>query len=100
MAWEKVKLGDICESISDGDHLPPPKSVNGIPFVTISNVNSSNQFDFKNTMFVPQEYYEKLDEKRKPRINSLFSRRFFWNPSVHKRESSFCFSTTYCNFAT
>lgn len=71
MAWEKVKLGDICESISDGDHLPPPKSVNGIPFVTISNVNSSNQFDFKNTMFVPQEYYEKLDEKRKPRINDI-----------------------------
>lgn len=71
MAWEKVKLGDICESISDGDHLPPPKSVDGIPFVTISNVNSSNQFDFKNTMFVPQEYYEKLDEKRKPRINDI-----------------------------
>ena len=71
MPWEKVKLGDVCESISDGDHLPPPKSVNGIPFVTISNVNSSNQFDFKNTMFVPQEYYEKLDEKRKPRINDI-----------------------------
>ena len=71
MSWEKVKLGDICESISDGDHLPPPKSVNGVPFVTISNVNSSNQFDFKNTMFVPQEYYEKLDEKRKPRINDI-----------------------------
>lgn len=71
MAWEKVKLGDICESISDGDHLPPPKSVDGIPFVTISNVNSSNQFDFKNTMFAPQEYYEKLDEKRKPRINDI-----------------------------
>lgn len=71
MSLEKVKLGDICESISDGDHLPPPKSVDGIPFVTISNVNSSNQFDFKNTMFVPQEYYEKLDEKRKPRINDI-----------------------------
>ena len=71
MSWEKVKLGDVCESISDGDHLPPPKSVDGIPFVTISNVNSSNQFDFKNTMFVPQEYYEKLDEKRKPRINDI-----------------------------
>ena len=71
MSWEKVKLGDVCESISDGDHLPPPKSVNGVPFVTISNVNSSNQFDFKNTMFVPQEYYEKLDEKRKPRINDI-----------------------------
>lgn len=71
MAWEKVKLGDICESVSDGDHLPPPKSVDGIPFVTISNVNSSNQFDFKNTMFVPHEYYEKLDEKRKPRINDI-----------------------------
>jgi type I restriction enzyme S subunit len=33
--------------------------------VTISNITNTNQFDFSNTMFVPQEYYDGLDSKRK-----------------------------------
>lgn len=65
MSWKKMKLSDCCVSISDGDHQPPPKADSGIPFVTISNITSTNQFDFSNTMFVPQEYYDKLDTKRK-----------------------------------
>lgn len=65
MSWEKVKLNDICLSISDGDHQAPPKSKKGIPFVTISNITKTNQVDFSNTMFVPQEYYDGLDSKRK-----------------------------------
>lgn len=65
MNWKKMKLSNCCVSISDGDHQPPPKADNGVPFVTISNITSTNQFDFSNTMFVPQEYYDKLDTKRK-----------------------------------
>lgn len=68
--WKKVKLQDICESISDGDHLPPPKAEKGIPFVTIANIKN-NQFDFTNTMFVPELYYEKLDNKRKAKIGDI-----------------------------
>ena len=65
MSWEIKKLSDCCISIADGDHQAPPKSDSGVPFVTISNINASNQFDFTNTMFVPQEYYDGLDSKRK-----------------------------------
>ena len=65
MSWETKKLCDCCVSIADGDHQAPPKSDSGIPFVTISNINASNQFDFTDTMFVPQEYYDRLDSKRK-----------------------------------
>ena len=65
MTWETMKLSECCVSITDGDHLPPPKADSGIPFVTIANINSTNQFDFTNTMFVPQEYYDRLDNKRK-----------------------------------
>ena len=37
---ETKKLIDCCEFISDGDHLPPPKSDSGVPFITsvMSNV--------------------------------------------------------------
>ena len=65
MSWEKHKLSELCSSISDGDHQPPPKVERGIPFVTIANITSTNKFDFSNTMFVPQEYYNSLDNKRK-----------------------------------
>ena len=65
--WKKVKLSECCLSIADGDHQPPPKAEQGIPFVTISNITASNRFDFSNTLYVPQNYYDQLDEKRKAR---------------------------------
>lgn len=70
MKWEKVRLADCCESIADGDHLPPPKAESGIPFVTISNI-VNNKFDFTNTMFVPEEYYNNLDSKRKAKQGDI-----------------------------
>ena len=65
------KLQDCCLSISDGDHLPPPKTDSGIPFITISNIDSTNHIDFSNTLFVPIEYYEKLDDIRKAQPNDI-----------------------------
>lgn len=71
MIFEKIKLKDVCISISDGDHQAPPKANRGVPFVTISNITSTNQFDFSNTMFVPQEYYNSLDSKRKAKEGDI-----------------------------
>ena len=34
-------------------------------------MTSTNQFDFSDTLFVPQEYYDKLDEKRKARKDDI-----------------------------
>jgi len=69
--WKKVKLKDCCLSISDGDHLPPPKTNCGIPFITISNIDSTNHIDFSDTLFVPKDYYEKLDPIRKAQENDI-----------------------------
>ena len=69
--WKKVKLKDSCHSISDGDHLPPPKSDSGVPFVTIANIDSTNHIDFGNTMFVPFEYYNNLNDIRKAKCNDI-----------------------------
>ena len=70
MKWKKVKLGDCCKSIADGDHQAPPKVDKGIPFITISNF-SFNRIDFTNTMFVPKDYYDSLDDKRKACKNDI-----------------------------
>lgn len=71
MSTKKVRLQDICISISDGDHQAPPKSNSGVPFVTISNITNLNQIDFCDTMFVPRWYYEKIDSKRKAKANDI-----------------------------
>lgn len=66
MSWEKVRLEDICISITDGDHQSLPLAEKGIPFIVIANINSANRIEFEKTRYVPIDYYEKLDEKRKP----------------------------------
>ena len=62
-SWKWVRLVDLCKSISDGDHQPPPQVPNGIPFLVISNV-SSGAIDFANTRYVPQDYFEALSAER------------------------------------
>jgi type I restriction enzyme S subunit len=68
--WAICNLQSVCRSITDGDHLPPPKSENGIPFLVIGNVRSQ-LIDFAGSRFVPTEYYEALDPIRRPRIGDL-----------------------------
>lgn len=60
-------LKDVCLSIADGDHMPPPKADSGVPFITISNITKNKTIDFSNVMYVPRDYYNKLADKRKAR---------------------------------
>lgn len=70
--WDKVKLSEITTSITDGDHMPPPKSELGLPFITISNINKqAHQIDFSDTFKVPQKYYDNLKPNRKPIKNDV-----------------------------
>ena len=68
--WKWVRLGEICKSITDGDHLPPPKQNNGIPFIVISDV-SSGVIDFRGNRYVPESYYEKLQSDKKPQKGDI-----------------------------
>lgn len=64
--WNIDVLKNLCSVISDGDHQPPPKAKNGIPFIMISNINK-NLINFEDTNFVSENYYTSLSEKRKPK---------------------------------
>ena len=87
------KLKDCCLSISDGDHLPPPKSDCGIPFITISNIDSTNHIDFSNTLFVPKEYYDNLDSIRKAQPDDIIYSVVgsFGKPVLIKENKKFVF---------
>lgn len=72
--WAEKKLSEITECVSDGDHQAPPKSNDGVPFITISNIDQQNRLDFKKTFFVPQEYFDRITPTRRPRKNdTLYS---------------------------
>lgn len=72
MKYEEKRMEDCCISISDGDHLPPPKSEEGVPFITISNIDPMlNSIDFSDSMYVPKEYFDSLSDIRKATQNDI-----------------------------
>lgn len=87
-----VSVASVCTHITDGDHMPPPKAPNGIPFIMISNING-NQIDFSETAFVGRDYYEDIDSNRRPQVGDvLYSvTGSFGIPVLVDFEKEFCF---------
>ena len=90
--WIEQSLESICYSIFDGDHMPPPKSESGVPFLVISNVNNG-LLSFADTRFVPRDYYEKLSDTRKPKLGDVLYTIVgsFGIPVIVDDEREFCF---------
>lgn len=51
-------------AVTDGDHLPPPQVLKGIPFLVISDVNTG-VISFDKARFVSESYYHSLPDIRK-----------------------------------
>jgi len=68
--WVITDLGSLCLSITDGDHLPPPKSSSGVPLLVIGNVRSGS-IHYEGSRFVSKEYYDALDAIRRPRPGDI-----------------------------
>lgn len=68
--WIWTRLSAIFNIITDGDHQPPPKTDDGIAFLTIGNV-SKGQLDFTNCRTVSPDYYEGVAAYRKPAFGDI-----------------------------
>jgi type I restriction enzyme S subunit len=91
---EIVSLSDLASDITDGDHMPPPKAPEGIPFITISNIcKTTNAIDFSDTFKVPHEYFDKLKHNKKPRIGDILYTvtGSFGIPVIVNQNADFCF---------
>jgi type I restriction enzyme S subunit len=64
-SWKWCRLSSMFNAVTDGDHLPPPKSDDGIAFLTIGNITTGT-LDFKGSRFVPDSYYRGLADFRRP----------------------------------
>ncbi len=63
--WKWVRLASLFNVVTDGDHLPPPKSENGVAFLTIGNI-TTGKLEFDSCRFVHQSYFDALASFRKP----------------------------------
>jgi len=96
-AWkqgELVTLSDLASGITDGDHLPPPKSPTGIPFITIGNiVKDTRTIDFSDTFKVPRDYFDGVKPIKKPKKGDvLFTvTGSFGIPVLVNDNREFCF---------
>ncbi len=91
---ELITLTDLATDITDGDHLPPPKSPTGVPFITIGNiVKETRTIDFSDTFMVPRAYYDTLKPYKKPRQGDvLFTvTGSFGIPVIVRDDTEFCF---------
>jgi len=77
-AWqtcELATLSDLASDITDGDHIPPPKSQEGVPFITIGNIlKETHAIDFRSTFMVPRGYFEALKANKRPRRGTCSTR--------------------------
>lgn len=63
--WEWASLSEVCESIVDGDHQPPPQTSSGIPFLVIGNIRNY-ELNFNNCRYVSESYLQSLKPVRRP----------------------------------
>lgn len=92
MKWEKKKLCECTEYITDGDHQPAPKADKGVHFIKIKDI-VNNQVSFDAQVYVPQEYYDNLPMERKPQKEDVLYTVVgsFGMPSYVQTDELFCF---------
>ncbi len=91
---ELVALSDLATDITDGDHVPPPKSQAGVPLVTIGNINKETRtIDFTNTFMVPRNYFDRIKTHRKPSKGDVLYTvtGSFGIPVILENNFEFCF---------
>lgn len=90
--WIWTRLSSLCKVITDGDHQPPPKTEEGVAFLTIGNI-TTGRLIFSNCRFVSQEYYDSLATYRKPSCGDILYTvvgATYGRPAMVETDRSFC----------
>lgn len=91
---EPVMLADLATDITDGDHMPPPKALQGVPFITIGNIaKDTRTIDFSDTFMVSRDYFDGLKANKKPQLGDVLYTvtGSFGVPVLINERREFCF---------
>lgn len=86
-------LADVALGITDGTHLTPTFSDDGVKFIFVGNV-SSGSFHFNGCRFVSRSYYNTVAESRRPRRGDVLYSAVgatLGIPAVVDTDEEFCF---------
>lgn len=92
--YGSIPLSQYAVDITDGDHMPPPKSQDGVPFITIGNIRKdTREIDFSDTFRVSWGYFDGLKSNRKPKVGDVLYTvtGSFGIPLLVKEGRQFCF---------
>ncbi|MGZ3646734.1 MAG: restriction endonuclease subunit S [Ktedonobacteraceae bacterium] len=87
-----VTIESIAHSVTDGDHLPPPRTDSGIPFIFISHV-IGGKINFSDCKWVSPEYFNSLAATRIARRGDLLYTAVgsYGIPCLVDTDEPFCF---------
>ncbi len=68
--WVDAKLGDVCHAITDGTHITPTYTKEGVPFLSVKNL-TKGFIDFSNTRFISAAEHKCLTRRFKPVRNDI-----------------------------
>ena len=86
-------LAEVCTSLTDGDHLTPTFSGQGVPFIFVGNV-STGKLHLRDCKFVAEDYFKELSPLRKPRRGDVLYSAVgatLGVPVVVDTDKEFCF---------
>ena len=64
--WDVKKLGDVCETITDGTHFSPKSYETGeYKYITAKNIKKDG-FDFKGLTYLPKEIHKEIYSRCSP----------------------------------
>ncbi len=63
--WKWVRLGDICQLITDGAHHTPNYIEDGVRFISVKNI-SGGEIDFTDCKYISEKEHEKLSQRCNP----------------------------------
>jgi type I restriction enzyme S subunit len=87
------RLGSVCASITDGDHMTPAFSEGGVKFIFVGNV-STGRLHFNGVKYVTTQYFQGLSATRVPRRDDLLYSAVgatLGIPAVVDVDDDFCF---------
>jgi type I restriction enzyme S subunit len=90
--WQWTRLCALFKVITDGDHQPPPKTDEGIAFLTIGNI-TTGRLDFSECRLVPKAYFKSLAPYRTPATGDILYTvvgATYGRPALVETDRDFC----------
>jgi type I restriction enzyme, S subunit len=90
--WEIKKLNDVCNRVTDGTHQSPTWSIEGIPFLFVSNI-VNGEIDFNVSKYIDEQSWKVLTSRCPIELNDILYTTVgsYWNAALVRTTNKFCF---------